>query len=229
MGRGAVGPFFCFVPKPQSEQGHVLLRGKRQHGPGSLLLIPSARPVPSACSPVCTPSAPPATRAGWSALPCAPPAAVQWGGSVKTTSSTTWWRRICCSTRTRGAARRTCAAWPPGTGSRRTCCSPRSGGPSPTRRGAPRTCWSCRTWTASPRTSGELRGCGAGGAVLTAPRTCWSGPLPRCDPVAQVPVMRLAHCPASCDSLFFFFVYVEYLFYYFVAYLYIFSSLLRYN
>nr|XP_030715766.1 E3 ubiquitin-protein ligase CHFR isoform X4 [Globicephala melas] len=139
----------------------------------------------SACSPVCTPSALPATRAGWSALPCAPPAAVQWSGSVKTTSSTTWWRHICCSTRTRGAARRTCAAWPPGTGSRRTCCSPRSGGPSLTRRGAPRTCWSCRTWTASPRMSVSRTSC-ADSAPSTAGRR--GGPFP-----AQGPAVSQGH------------------------------------
>lgn len=56
---------------------------------------------------------------------------------------------------TRVAARTTCGAWPPGTRSLRTCCSPRSGGPSLTRTAVRRICWSCRTWTASPRMLGE--------------------------------------------------------------------------
>ena len=42
-------------------------------------------------------------------------------------------------------------------------------------------------------------------------------------PLIQVTMMRLAHCPASCDSLFFLFCYaVEHLFYFFVVYLYYF-------
>lgn len=41
--------------------------------------------VPSAYSPACTSSAPPATLVGWSAPRCVPPAAALWRGFVKTT------------------------------------------------------------------------------------------------------------------------------------------------
>ena len=64
-------------------------------------------------------------------------------------------RAMTFALQTRVAVRKMCGAWLPGTRSRRTCCSPKSGGLSPTRRAVRRTCWSCRMWTANPRMLGE--------------------------------------------------------------------------
>lgn len=51
-----------------------------------------------ACSHACMSSVLPATRAGWSVLLIAPPAAAPWRGFVRATSSTTWWRPTSFST-----------------------------------------------------------------------------------------------------------------------------------
>lgn len=96
---------------------------------------------------------------------------------------------------TRVAARTTCGAWPPGTGSLRTCCSPRSGGPSLTRTAVPRTCWSCRTWTVSPRMLGEMRLVGSWAprcATLGCDVTCLE-----CGEEARPP--RPAEGPGDCE------------------------------
>lgn len=83
--------------------------------------------------------------------------------SVKTTSSTTWWAYL-LQHRTRGAVRRICTAWLPGTKITQDMLQPKVRGPSPTRRAALRTCLGgCRTWTVSPRTLGEPLGPGWGG------------------------------------------------------------------
>ncbi|XP_050603729.1 E3 ubiquitin-protein ligase CHFR isoform X9 [Macaca thibetana thibetana] len=136
-------------------------------------------------SPACTRSARLATRAGWSARPCAPPAAVLWSVSVKTTSSTTSWKRTSPSTQTRVAVKKMCKVWMPGIKSLKTCCSPKLGGLFLMRKGVQRTCWSCQTLTVSPRTLASHTLC-AGSVLSTEGR--W-----RSLPTAQHP--RLSQEP----------------------------------